>query len=127
MARPPSPVKVAPAAVAAAADGGEPPFVKAPGFAEADERKARLFNPITRRTLDTKCAALLPAEIVAGRTVADLGACLGAMCHWSLSFGAARALAVETQPDFCRRAEALLAPWGERAAVVNQVMPTVPL
>ena len=46
------------------------------GFVLADERKARGFNPVTRRTLDAKCAALLPASLVAGRTVADLGACL---------------------------------------------------
>jgi hypothetical protein len=44
------------------------------GFVLADERKARGFNPVTRRTLDAKCAALLPASLVAGRTVADLGA-----------------------------------------------------
>ena len=73
-------------------------------------------------TLDAQCAALLPAELVAGQSVVDLGACLGAMCHWALSFGAERAIAVEAQPDFCDRAAALLeTAWGggERARVVN--------
>jgi len=35
-------------------------------------------------------------------------ASLGAMCHWALLAGARRAVAVETQPDFCVRARAML-------------------
>ena len=33
---------------------------------------------------------------------------LGAMCHWALLSGARKAVAVETQPDFCARARAML-------------------
>ncbi len=37
-----------------------------------------------------------------------MSASLGAMCHWALLAGASMAVAVETQPDFCVRARALL-------------------
>ena len=35
-----------------------------------------------------------------GGSLLDLGACLGAMCHYALCAGASRAVAVEVQPDF---------------------------
>ena len=47
----------------------------------------------------------------------DLGACLGAMCEWSLSNGATRATAVEVQPDLAHRAKDLLDHWGDKAEV----------
>ena len=58
--------------------------VKAPFFASTDERQRRLYNPVTGLTLLGKCAALLPPAVVTGRSVLDLGACLGAMCHWAM-------------------------------------------
>ena len=82
---------------------------RAPSFASTDERQRRTFNPVTATTLVGKCAALLPPSLVQGRTVLDLGACLGAMCHWALCSGAVRAVAVEVQPDFCERAADMLA------------------
>lgn len=113
------------AAAAAAAEEGAPPpalsekvarsfgpldafEVRAPQFAHTDERQRREFNPVSALTLVGKCAALLPPSLVEGRTVLDLGACLGAMCHWALCAGASRAVAVEVQPDFCARAVELL-------------------
>ena len=82
---------------------------RAPCFAATDERQRRNFNPVTATTLVGKCAALLPPPLVRGRTVLDLGACLGAMCHWALCAGASCAIAVEVQPDFCERAAEMLA------------------
>ena len=82
---------------------------RAPCFAATDERQRRVFNPVTATTLVGKCAALLPPPLVRGRTVLDLGACLGAMCHWALCAGASCAVAVEVQPDFCARAAEMLA------------------
>ena len=81
----------------------------APDFATTDERQRRTFNPVTATTLVGKCAALLPPSLCRGRIVLDLGACLGAMCHWALCAGATRAVAVEVQPDFCARATEMLA------------------
>jgi SAM-dependent methyltransferase len=68
-----------------------------------------------------KCEALVPREVVSGRTVLDLGACIGAMCHWSLSAGAVRAVAVECQADFCVRSAELL-----RRAQGEDQWPAVP-
>jgi len=84
------------------------PFILAPNFATTDERQRRVLNPITALTLEVKCAALLPPDMVKGRSVLDLGACLGAMCHWSLFHGASSVVAVETQENFCERMEGLL-------------------
>jgi len=53
-----------------------------------DERQQRSWNPVTLETLRGKCSALLPAQLVRGRSVLDLGSCLGAMCHYALAKGA---------------------------------------
>ena len=60
-------------------------------FASEDERQRRSLNPVTAATLVGKCACLLPPDLVRDRTVLDLGACLGAMCHWALMCGARKA------------------------------------
>jgi SAM-dependent methyltransferase len=78
-------------------------FTSAPYFADEDERQRRFKNPVTMNTLNAKCSALLPAEMVRGKRILDLGACLGAMCHWSLFYGASEAVAVEPQRNFCDR------------------------
>ena len=54
-------------------------FDSGPGadFASDDERQRRHFNPVTAATLVGKCACLLPPDLVRGRSVLDLGACLG--------------------------------------------------
>ena len=83
-------------------------FTSAPYFADEDERQRRVLNPVTMNTLNAKCTALLPPEIVRGKRVLDLGACLGAMCHWSLFHGASEAVAVEPQRNFCDRMNTFL-------------------
>ena len=85
-----------------------PPFQLAPWFASEDERKHRTWNPVFETTLVGKCAALIPPDLVRGRTVLDLGACIGAMCHYALCAGASKATAVEVQEDFCHRAQKLM-------------------
>jgi len=90
-----------------------------PEFFDEDERRERIANPIGRRTLELKCRCLLPRQLVRGRSVLDLGACLGAMGQYALFHGAASYTAVEVQPDFVRRAERYLAHWGPRARVVR--------
>ena len=91
-------------------DGPLDAFARGPGaaFATEDERQRRTFNPVTAATLLGKCACLLPPALVRGKSVLDLGACLGAMCHWALLCGARKAVAVEAQPDFCVRARTML-------------------
>eukprot|EP00551_Chaetoceros_affinis_P004298 CAMPEP_0203666100 /NCGR_PEP_ID=MMETSP0090-20130426/3200_1 /ASSEMBLY_ACC=CAM_ASM_001088 /TAXON_ID=426623 /ORGANISM="Chaetoceros affinis, Strain CCMP159" /LENGTH=1400 /DNA_ID=CAMNT_0050529885 /DNA_START=59 /DNA_END=4261 /DNA_ORIENTATION=+ len=84
------------------------PFDAVPAFAEDDERKERIYNPVTAKTLHAKCAALLEPSMLSGKSVLDLGACLGSMVHYCLYFGARKAVAVEPQHNFCERMERLL-------------------
>ena len=84
------------------------PFNLMPEFAYEDERQRRIFNPIMKNTLTGKCAALLTADLLKGRTFLDLGACLGASTYWALCMESSRAVAVEVQENFCQRAEVLL-------------------
>ena len=75
------------------------PFDDHPEFYEEDNRKHRQRNPITKRTLEAKFGVLLPAWLVKGRTVLDLGSCIGAAGQWSLFHGAASYTGVEVQDD----------------------------
>eukprot|EP00977_Amphora_coffeiformis_P002142 scaffold425_cov175-Amphora_coffeaeformis.AAC.1 len=84
------------------------PFNLMPEFAYEDERQRRIFNPIMKNTLTGKCAPLLTADLLKGRSFLDLGACLGASTYWALCMGSSRAVAVEVQESFCQRAEVLL-------------------
>jgi len=99
------------------------PFVAAPQFAEEDERQRRHRNPVTAVTLDGKCSCLLPPDLIRGKSVLDLGACLGAMCHWSLYHGAKRVVGVEPQQNFCERMHVLLDSarhtWPEQDAAID--------
>ena len=113
-------------------DSSDDCFDRCPYFADEDARKRRGWNPIVKATLVGKCEALVPREVVAGRTVLDLGACIGAMCHWSLSAGAVRAVAVECQADFCIKSAQLLRRAQDQWPAVctqgwtNQPLPTSP-
>lgn len=78
-------------------------FISAPYFADEDERQRRVLNPVTLNTLNAKCTALLPPQLIRGKRILDLGACLGSMCHWCLFHEASEAVAVEPQSDFCER------------------------
>ncbi len=51
---------------------GTSPFDEHPGFYEDDNRQHRKFSPVTRETIEKKHAALLPPELVNGKSVLDL-------------------------------------------------------
>jgi hypothetical protein len=70
------------------------PFDAVPAFVEDDERKERIYNPVTAITMHAKCAALLEPDFIKGKTVLDLGACLGSMLHWCLFHGALKTVGV---------------------------------
>lgn len=84
------------------------PFCVVESFSTNDERQRRANNPVTAITLLGKCSALLPPELVRGKRVLDLGACLGAMCYWCLYYGAKEVVGVEPQQDFCDRMQVYL-------------------
>ena len=94
-----------------------PIFEKAPEFIEQDVRKWRDYIPINRLSLTTKCEALLPKTLIEGKTVLDLGSCLGAMGHWALSYGAKSYHGVEVQDKFVDQSRILLKRWGNKAFI----------
>ena len=84
------------------------PFDVASYFASDDERQRRRFNPVTKVTLEGKCAAMFPTEILKDASALDLGACLGAACYYALCCGAKHVVGVEVQQNFCDRAKDML-------------------
>lgn len=83
------------------------PFEAAPEFLELDNRRFRPFNPVSFEQMHNKHSALLPEEIVRGKTVLDLGSCLGATGHWCLSMGATHYTGVEVQESYVETARPL--------------------
>lgn len=92
-------------------------FEKTQEFIHADSRQRRDFMPINVNSLTTKCEALLPKDLIKGKSVLDLGSCLGAMGHWSLSHGAKYYHGIEIQDKFVTKSEVLLRQWGEKAFI----------
>lgn len=95
-------------------------FEQHPGFYQQDLRKYREHNKTTLAALEAKCLALLPEPLIRGRTILDLGSCLGAMGQWALHYGAAHYKGVELQAEFVDLSKSLLSHWGERATVQQQ-------
>ena len=83
-------------------------FDNAPEFIDEDNRIFRTFNPISKSQMLAKHEALLPAEMVKGKTVLDLGSCMGATGHWCLSNGAAHYTGVEVQHTYAELSQRLL-------------------
>lgn len=78
-------------------------------FVEYDSRAGRGFSPITPETLDNRHEVTLPKWVVEGSTVLDLGSCIGATGHWSLSHGCTHYTGVEVQPKLVETSRELLA------------------
>lgn len=83
-------------------------FKTAPDFIKEDNRRFRPRNPITQEQMYNKHVALLPEAIIRGKSVLDLGCCIGATGHWCLSNGASHYTGIELQPEYVQIAEKLL-------------------
>lgn len=83
-------------------------FDDAPEFIDEDNRRFRKWNPISRQQMAAKHKAILPAELVQGKSILDLGACIGATGHWCLANGARYYTGVEVQKDYAEVAQRLL-------------------
>lgn len=83
-------------------------------FVERDNRQQRPHTPVTAETLTRKHESILPKQLVEGKTVLDLGSCLGASGHWALSNGATKYTGVEFQKEYVNLSkELLLTYWHE--------------
>lgn len=76
-------------------------FELEPRFIELDNRKNRKVYQITEELLEKKHLATLPKELVNGKTVLDLGSCLGATGFWCLNNAAAHYTGIEIQKEYC--------------------------
>jgi SAM-dependent methyltransferase len=83
-------------------------FSKFPEFVELDSRKDRGFSQVTIDTLDKRHAAMAPEWLVNGKTVLDLGSCLGATGQWCLGHNASHYTGVEVQPELAQTSKTLL-------------------
>ena len=83
-------------------------YETAPEFIDEDNRRFRARNPISMQQMHNKHEALLPEEVVHGKSILDLGCCLGATGHWCLSHGATRETGIELQSEYAQIAEKLL-------------------
>jgi hypothetical protein len=83
-------------------------FDAAPEFIDEDNRRFRTWNPVSKLQSTAKHKTLLPEELVRGKTVLDLGSCMGATGHWCLFHGASHYTGVEYQPEYAEAAQRLL-------------------
>lgn len=77
-------------------------------FVEKDNRQQRPHTPVTAETLTRKHEAMAPVQLVKGKTVLDLGSCIGASGHWVLSNGATKYTGVEFQKEYVESSRTLL-------------------
>ena len=95
-------------------------FERAPEFIESDNRRLRPFNRVTSEQQELRHAAMLPKEWLAGKSVLDVGCCVGATGLWCLEHGAESYVGVEAQAEYADAARAnLAARFGNRAEVIQ--------
>lgn len=95
-------------------------FDDAPEFLDLDNRRTRTLSPVSKEQMEKKHAVLFPPEMVKGRTVLDLGCCLGATGLWCLSHGAAKYTGVEVQDFYADNAKLLLDKYYPGQAVIEK-------
>ncbi len=83
-------------------------FSSALDFIEMDNRQHRSRAPVNIEYMTKKHRALFPDAYVNGKTILDLGSCLGATGHWCLAAGAAHYTGVEVQHTYVELSQELL-------------------
>jgi cyclopropane fatty-acyl-phospholipid synthase-like methyltransferase len=69
-------------------------------YIQADIRKNRPTATVTEESLTNRFEVMLPAWLVQGKRILDLGSATGAAGHWCLHHGAAHYTGVEIQKSF---------------------------
>ncbi len=75
-------------------------FKKFPQFIETDIRTRRSIVPTSVELMKYRHAILLPESLIAGKSILDIGCCVGATGAWALDNGAASYTGVEKQEKF---------------------------
>lgn len=86
-------------------------------FIQLDNRRFRPELPTTAELLNIRHEAILPAEIVAGRSVLDIGCALAATGKWVLDREARSYTGVEPQKIYADTATQLLSPYPQAEIV----------
>lgn len=84
------------------------PFELEPDFYLRDNRFHREVTPVNGKTLEAKHSVALPEWVVKGKTILDLGSCLGATGHWCLFHGATEYTGIELQTAYSSISNELL-------------------
>jgi hypothetical protein len=84
-------------------------FSDALDFIESDNRQHRPRTPVNLEYMTKKHRALFPDASVRGKTILDLGSCLGSTGHWCLAAGASHYRGVEVQHTYVELSKTLLA------------------
>jgi SAM-dependent methyltransferase len=83
-------------------------FDQYPEFVDTDLRKVRKTTTVSSESLHKRCAVLLPKWLIEGKTILDLGHCVGAFGQWALANGAAHYTGVDINRNFCNNSKAML-------------------
>jgi SAM-dependent methyltransferase len=83
-------------------------FEKDIDFVNLDNRKNRKTNICSAESLYNKFLVQLPAKLIVGKTILDLGSCLGAAGHWALTHNAKHYTGVEIQDYYFDTSNQLL-------------------
>lgn len=84
-------------------------FKTQPEFIDLDPRKDRTTHSyaVSPEFLQKRYEAILPASLIAGRHVVDVGCALGAAGAWALSNGASGYSGIDIAPDYVTAANSL--------------------
>lgn len=77
-------------------------------FIDLDNRKFRPSHPITSEIQSNRMECFLPKDQILGKTILDLGCCVGAAGAWALHNGAKTYTGIEIQKEYADIAEKLL-------------------
>lgn len=83
-------------------------FQNHPEFVDLDNRQNRIHTPLTYETLTNKHEKMAPEELIRGKTILDLGSCLGATGHWALTHGSSYYTGIEIQNYYVEKSNELL-------------------
>ena len=83
-------------------------FIDAPEFITKDNRRLRAEYTTTVQSITHRLEAQLPNTLIEGKTILDLGSCLGAAGHYALLNGAKYYTGVELQKFYANTSKELL-------------------
>lgn len=96
------------------------PYENHPGFYDQDNRKTRALSPINREQLENRHAAMFAEWNLAGKTILDLGSCMGATGQWVLHKGAKHYTGVEAQDSYVAQSRNLLSHHGDKVEIIQE-------